>query len=576
MSDAALVIGVNKTGGLPPLNGAVAGAEDFADWATAQGLAVTLVTDKGDGEVTVSELQDAVDAILAPRNCKKLVVYFSGHGFLISPNAELWLLSKAPARSQEAVDVLRSVDHARYAGIEHVIFVSDACRSGGPTHQHRSVSGSAIFPPPASYEYNGKIDRYFATRPGDVALEFRDEKEAVNNFKGIFTECMLRALNGKEPNVVTRIQDNGRDRWLVLADKLDPHLETVVPVEASNISIKLSQKPVAISESRVPQFFSELVNPPQTVRSGASGPGSLPRQPGLTRIVAAVQPGTLDLSGSAADLRGAVTSDEENDFAEQVDRLAAARGRDHFETETGFTVYGNVTNLAVAGDWTAELFQESDLWHVRVSGAADRNVGSILIEFEEGFGTVLAIKRGLIGTVVEEDGLVVSVNYTPSAQTSVYHEEYAPMAERIEQRRAFAATAMRHGLFSLDDEEEAGDAARYLRMMKQLDPTLGIYAAYAYQQAGRLKSIRSVAQYMEYDGLVPFDVLLLARRGDAWPDHAPFCPMLRQGWAMLDLHPPSLDRLAALRAHLLPSLWTAFTAEGVKLIRTGLASGEFS
>lgn len=576
MGDAALVIGVNKTGGLPLLNGAVAGAEDFADWANAQGMAVTLVTDKGNREVTVSDLQDATDAILAPRNCKKLIVYFSGHGFLISPNAELWLLSKAPDRSQEAVDVLRSVDHARYAGIEHVIFVSDACRSGGPTHQHRTVSGSAIFSPPASYEYNGKVDRYYATRPGDVALEFRDGKEAADNFKGIFTECMLRALNGKEPNVVTKIEDNGRDRWLVLADKLDPHLETVVPIEASNISIKLSQKPVAISESRVPQFFSELLNPPQTVRSGASGPGSLPRQPGLSRMVAAFQTSSLDLSGSAADLRGAVASDEENNFADQVDRLAAARGRDHFETETGFTVYGNVTNVAVADGWTADLFQENDVWHVRVNGSGNHYVGSILIEFEEGFGTVLAIKRGLIGTVVEEDGLVINVNYTPSAQSSTYDDEYAPIADRIERRRAFAATAMRHGMFRLEDDEEAGDAAQYLRMMKQLDPTLGIYAAYAYQQAGHLQSIRSVAEYMGYDGLVPFDVLLLARLPDAWPEHAPFCPMLRQGWAMLDLHPPSLDRLSALRSHLLPSLWTAFAAEGVEIIRNGLASGEFS
>ena len=96
MSESALVIGVNRTGGLPPLSGAVFGAEDFANWATGQGMSVTLLTDANGREVKASDLQDAIDQILGPRNCKKLIVYFSGHGFLLGANVELWLLSKSP------------------------------------------------------------------------------------------------------------------------------------------------------------------------------------------------------------------------------------------------------------------------------------------------------------------------------------------------------------------------------------------------------------------------------------------------------------------------------------------------
>ena len=72
---------------------------------------------------------------------------------------------------------------------------------------------------------------------------------------------------------------------------------------------------------------------------------------------------------------------------------------------------------------------------------------------------------------------------------------------------------------------------------------------------------------MADDGLVPYDVLLLARWKEPWPTFAPYCPMLRQGWALLELHPPALERLAKYRSELLPSLWTVFTAEGSAQIR---------
>lgn len=83
------MIGVNETGGLSPLGGAVSGAKEFAEWAGSQGVPSTLVTDE-DQPVTLTQIQDAVESILEPRNCKKLIIYFAGHGFLLSPNVELW------------------------------------------------------------------------------------------------------------------------------------------------------------------------------------------------------------------------------------------------------------------------------------------------------------------------------------------------------------------------------------------------------------------------------------------------------------------------------------------------------
>ena len=56
MTTAAVVIGVDRTGSLPPLGGAASGAKDFADWAQDQGMAVTLLTDADGGKVRLNDV----------------------------------------------------------------------------------------------------------------------------------------------------------------------------------------------------------------------------------------------------------------------------------------------------------------------------------------------------------------------------------------------------------------------------------------------------------------------------------------------------------------------------------------
>lgn len=157
------------------------------------------------------------------------------------------------------------------------------------------------------------------------------------------------------------------------------------------------------------------------------------------------------------------------------------------------------------------------------------------------------------------------------------------VADDLERRRAFAAVAARNGSFSLD-RKEAVDAARYLRMLKAIDPTLGIYAAYAYAQAGDQEGVESVHRYMAestsgYHPPVPFDVAMLAHRNGPWPEayrFPPTMPMLTQGWALLgglehSMHPAALSA----RHYLIPSLWTAFSPEGIKILETAIDKGEF-
>lgn len=576
MTDAAIVIGVDRTGQMPPLGGAVSGATDFADWAQTQGMSTKLITDANDHDVTLEELQVAVEAVTKNRNCDKLIVYFAGHGFLLSPEVELWLLSRAPDRGSEAVNVQLSRYNARYSGIQHVIFVSDACRSGGPTHRHRSVMGASIFPAPPNYDYDGKLDMFYAARPGDVAHEYRDADEAADNYMGIFTECLLRGLSGKEPEVVQEITEGSQTRWLVLSDLLEAHLKKAVPLRAEEISIRLSQSPIIIPESRLPQYFGVLDRAPEG--EAQNGQGEAPPLD-VGDFVSSVQDEVMSFDETTDAASREATTDAHRLLVQQMDRVATSRGRDHYETETGFTIYGRIQST-VAGDGLGlEPFEDGEVTHIRVLDPQDGQGRSILIEFPSGFGTVLAIKPGFIGTVILDDDQVINVSYTPSSNTPLFQDEYLDQADRIERRRAFAAAAARLGMFRLDSEsaENAGD---YLRMLKGLDPTLGLYAAYAYFQAGRMSLVRNVFGIMANvdPQPVPFDVALLARFAG---DHmsplttvAPFCPMLRQGWALLELHPPSFDSLHAYRSLLIPSLWTAFTPEGVARVRSALEAGE--
>ena len=105
MRIAAVVIGVNRTGGMPVLGGAVAGAVDFAQWAETQGIEVSLFTDAGDAVVTADAIHSAVRDITEARVYSRLIIYFGGHGFLTSPGSEVWLLSGAPDPETEAVNL---------------------------------------------------------------------------------------------------------------------------------------------------------------------------------------------------------------------------------------------------------------------------------------------------------------------------------------------------------------------------------------------------------------------------------------------------------------------------------------
>ncbi|MDP3662447.1 MAG: caspase family protein [Nitrosomonas sp.] len=595
MKKALVAIGVDKTGGLPILKAAADGANKIATWAGNQGFDITLLTDKL-APVTLAAVTASIHELINKRIYDQLVVYFSGHGLLKGSNYEVWLLSGAPINPNEAVNVTGSIDLSRNCGISHVVFISDACRSIPNTIGMNYVLGGLIFPAEQPKPPSPEVDTFYATIPGNPALEVPPD-EAATNYRGIFTDYLLKPLLGHVNGLAREIATPSGPKYVIPSRSLKTYLLNVVPEAASAVSIKLQQNPEIRVESDLPKYLGELVTampdfaaPPGTDPSGSRVPSFGPslRSPSTSDALEMLKQshflGHKDLLSTEA-----LKDDSGQAMSREIDELLNARGRVSFETRTGFTVHGVKVVSAMTTGTLCDVFEESGVSQVRVHIDpqspilfAYRSL-STLIRFNSGSGVCLAALPGFIGTVVvAEEGRVLSVNYTPARGTPAYGE-YEQVADDLERRRAFAAVAARNGSFTLD-RKEATDAARYLRMLKSVDPTLGIYAAYAYAQVGGQEGVESVYRYMSeniygYNPPVPFDVAMLAHRNGPWPEayrFPPTMPMLTQGWALLgglehSMHPAALNA----RHHLIPSLWTAFTTEGMDILEESMTLGDF-
>ena len=534
------------------------------------------------------------------------MVFFSGHGLLKAPGAEIWLLSGAPGNPNEAVNVAGSMAGARYCGIEHVIFISDACRSNPPSVQFSAITGSQIFPNQSPNAISPEVDVFYATRPGDPALEIPPD-DASSEYRGIFSECLVEALSGSVPKIIVTLPGNPVSR-VIPSRPLKKHLLVAVPDAVAAVSIKLRQAPEIRVESDLPKYLADVTGITSAILPAGPdlnlpGPKAfpppdalgdyeaifqanflLPRQSGLDALPGAVTPEMLERIISAVPYRADRGRRQETRAQDAIDRLLATKGRETFETRTGFSVVGAGIKHAVLLSGTCDVFPEKNAMHVRVqddhvvtNGVIQFEPNVALIRFEDGTGTGLAVLPGFVASVVVEDARIVTINYTPARGTDKY-SEYESHAKVVDQRRAFAAVAARNGIFRLD-AKEANNAADYIRLAKSLDPTLGMYAAYAYMQAGNRDGIQSVFRIMS-DDVEPvfFDIAMLSHYMGPWPEakhFPPFFPMMAQGWSYLSGIKASMPR-AALDAskHLVPALWTTFSSKGMDILETAFLSKE--
>lgn len=565
---AAICIGVDRAGSMTPLKAAARGASDFGSWARDQGCDTEVLTDDKGASVSASRIFEAVDVRVKAGTYEQLIVYFAGHGILSAPGTEYWLLSGAPENPNEAVNLFRSIEDARNCGIPHVAFVSDACRSAA-NGLLSGISGALIFRNEGYRPTRGEIDVFYATSPGNPAWELPLE-EATRGYRGIFTETLLDAVKMPTPDLVEQL-DLPAVLHVITPRKLKPLLESSVPMRAAAIDVRIRQTPEVRVGTALPQYFAAI--DPATIRQGQRAVSDEIRlQPTIDTALKAIRTTGLRAVGPPAR---DVSLAARLGLTAEVEHLEAARGRPKFETQTGFSLHGARPVDALAKGWRADpAFEEDGAWHWRFHPVGRSQQHSTLLIFETSGGVrgiALAVVPEFIASVVVDDaGRVVSVNYVPSGNSSRF-AAYQRREAEIEKMKAFAAVAARHGRFDVPTEDAAAFADR-IRIEKALDPTLGLYAAYAYAQVGQYQEAHSVFSYMRDDPAlpVPFDVVMLATRVDpaaaAGTRYGPFTPMLSQGWALLSPGDPMFRPIhQELCIHLVPSLWTTFTGDGVAI-----------
>jgi hypothetical protein len=582
MKRAAVLIGVDKTGGLPKLADAAKGARRMEQWAKRQGIdTVKVFTDQA-AAVDASDIKKAIREIVDAGNVEQLLIYFAGHGVNIQRN-EYWLLSDAPRDSNAAVNVPASAKLAEDSGIPHVVFISDACRTAAQGTQGQSVQGSLIFPNDSPAGASMAVDQFFACLLGDPAHEVKDPKVPASEYTALYTGALLEALDGSRAEVYE--WPPSTSNGLLRPWPLKKYLAAEMPQRIQNLKLQTSviQVPDAkITSDPTLAWISELAGGmPRAPITTAPPPLDVPPTTAATVAASIVRtaisnPNTLGAeiaSARAAKVFGAIG------LISSVERTAQPFGPTHHETQCGFKIRGarivEVFPKEVDARHPSEMKAGDDV-RVDTHGTSG---GSVLLVLDNGTGVVLPAINGFLGALTVEDGELIDVAYEPSENTWRWGE-FGARHEELRALRAVAASATRGGVFRLDGIDALALAKR-MQSSKTIDPTFAVYAAYAYSDLRRRDLIQEMSGYMATDLHARFfDIALLAREIDgaktgADPTVFGFAPLLAQGWALLPAYrvslPPSLEGLQEMLA---PSVWTMFNAQGVERVRNAIGKGE--
>jgi hypothetical protein len=585
MIRAGVFIGVNRAGTLQRLNDAAKGASRMRDWAVSQGMVrptqTRLITDKKK-PVDSAAIKKAIKELLGGAGVDQLIVYFAGHGLTVNTN-ETWLLTDAPEDPSAAVNVAASVDLARYCGIHHVVVISDACRNAAVGIQQQWIQGVPVFPNILANDTSNPVDQLFACARGATAVEIPD---AAKNYTALYTTAMLKALYGRHRDLLEPLK-GGEAGSQVKTRRLAAFLKAEIPrlVLEKGLENKINQNPddIIVSEAT---WLARLTKRPPKPRSAM--------KKAAAKAQKAAPRGAHDLGGVARELvRSAAAGDEERlwfgleaarasddvpgaaDLADSVNRLVVPFGPDALVSECGFKVQGGRIVNVFAVDIEVDKVNERIVrfWSVPSGGA------SVVVQFDNGAGTVVPAIPGFIAALTVDRGELTDVAYEPSADTGRY-QDYRAVRGELSALRAVAAAASREGQFRLAGAI-ANDVANRMRVAKSVDPSLALYAAYAFSELNAIDRVRAMRRYLKRDpGLRLFDIdmlarLLIGKRVLTDLRIVPFVPMLGQGWALLPAHDillhPSLD---GIQRHLRQSLWTLFELPALDQLRVALQTRE--
>jgi hypothetical protein len=582
VSRAAVVIAVKKAGTLPELKAAIDGATRFAAWARQANLdPVVSITDE-EKPVTAKAIKDAIKDLVNSDSVQQLFIYFAGHGVNLH-YGEYWLLSDAPEDTQEAINVAGSVQLAKRSGIPHVIFISDACRTAPEGIQAQAIRGSEIFPNQARGGPQRAVDVFYASLLGEPALEIQDKEASALRYDSLFTAELMAALQGERFTILSPSDKD--DRFFLRPQPLKRHLMSEVPklvaakVGATSEHSQTPDAEILSNEFAFLQVFDgsdpNLKRPPEvaatptrTVRGRRNRNRHVTTEDEPTLVQAVLKASTADgrsvvkalrQSGSKAEV--SVLGGDGTPFESTV-----------AEMPCGFKLQGAaLAATRASGNATAHVVSpERVLVQLQPSTNNVRASSTVLLELSDGRSVVLPALNRFVATLTFEDADLVNVSYEPSDDEG--RQSFMHQRDEIATLRGLVASSVHRGVFRLE-RSDAPRLTQRIRNLKGLDPTLAIYAAYAYHRLGQADLIQEMETVLVEDvGVTFFDVAMLADRDAAsgWPV-LPFVPLLGQGWSLLGAFGQDTPLLSELRTHVSSrSLWTIFDPGIVETLRTEL------
>jgi hypothetical protein len=512
----------------------------MAAWCERQGITgdrLRIISDDGGGKVSAAMVRDAIDAFVQPTNLDQLIVYFSGHG--IYNRGDLWLLSDAPRYASEAINVEGSIQLARYCGVEHVVFFADACRVAADSIEATGVTGTEIFPNDPVDGKERAVDVFFACARGKPALEVKDPKVAASQYSALYTEVLEECLEG-DPESLIEASDEESDFGFVRPWTLSDELQTAVPLRLAKKLGKqttANQTPTARISSRS-AWLSRLSRPgikafvPAETLAGDTQEDGIERITGANNLVE-----TWSAWKPSSDVRW------------------------NSKVATGVSVTGAELSSVYAGARSVTMAGGA----AEIAGIGEP--GMALVVCSHGRGALVPILPGMVTELVFESGELAKVVHQPGSQLP---ERQIAQWEHLGAMRKQINDAAEAGVFLLSPKNQ-----KFIRDLLEkeglMDPSVALHVAYALHAAGARSFIPALsAKLVTTIGFDPMDLRMLAQgyRGKIDPAGVGDWPLLSQAWPVLRAFRIKVpQRLQKLQAHLAPSVWTSFNAEGIRLLR---------
>lgn len=625
MKKLAVCIGVNKVVGFTPLNGASLGAIQFSEWASNNGYTIEVFTDENSNIVKSSDIYDFIELSINSMEYSQIIVYFSGHGISRAPNQEFWLLSKSGTNPNEFINVTMSFDCAGTCNIPYVLFISDACRSL-PTTFNQTAGGQTIFPL-MDTPIGNVVDIFYATRPGAPAFEVAGDN--LKDSYGIFTESLIEYLNGTYLDTIANYDKyDGSNIKSFLSKYYDPlKLKSDINykslrkpthkwvISATEVQLRLKQlvedKAFGITKGQSPEFkvynheqeyplsiFSDeegkklILNAYENVieeeveyegvvgdgeDGGGTGTGGYYKPP--TPIIPIDVNPILELKDFSKNLWK--NRFDQNIISEEVNNINRNNilVSDQLFSEIN---YNGRTAIIIKGVKADAFFMQNGQRIqikqnlIKIPDEYHPEQSSGLLILPDGRSIPVSIIRGFIGELIFKDGYLFTVNYTPSKLNTYTYEDFLSKKDMIMKKRNYIAIAANNGFnyneafekVDFNTIERYNDPGSFIRIGKSLDPSLSLYAAYAFRESGNWQKINSVYEYISRDiEAVIFDVAMLAGKLSNNKATAAFCPVMSAGWSYNHLFKNHLDTHLIEAAHYLePGLWTTFGHKGTDII----------